>query len=199
MKLQQASRIKTSRTGAVFPEDLSFADCVKELVGLCKAVQSSPWWIGGAINFLERKHLATDEDRLKHGVKYKGALRATGLEITTLRNYAAVDKRIETSRRRDELSWTHHADVAALAPRDQDKFLELAVKNRWSVSQLRKVLRSENKAVIEEPKLDLGFVTTKWVNEFRRGLQGEIKRLGPVKSWEPELRQAWKRDLKPII
>jgi hypothetical protein len=40
---------------------------------------------------------------------------ATGLDYQTLRNYAAVARRFELSRRRDNLSFHHHAELCALS------------------------------------------------------------------------------------
>jgi hypothetical protein len=197
--MKEGRLISNRTTTAIeFSKELSFTDCVNELVSLCRSLNSSPWWIGGAINFLEQTHLSSDEDRKKYGVKYKGALAATKLDVQTLRNYSYVDRKVEASLRRDELTWSHHLLIAALPAKEQSKYLQEAIKNQWTVAQMRKVLRTQNKAIIDEPKLDIGFVTTKWINEFRRGVQGEVARLGPVKTWEPALLQAWDRDLQVV-
>jgi hypothetical protein len=46
------------------------------------------------------------------------------------------------SRRRDNLTWSHHAVVAALDPDEQDRWLDMAAAERLSVADLRIELRS---------------------------------------------------------
>lgn len=45
------------------------------------------------------------------------------------------------SRRRDNLTWTHHYEVAPLEPAEQDRLLALAEEKGWSVRELRKATR----------------------------------------------------------
>ena len=59
---------------------------------------------------------------------------ATGLDYQTLREYGVVARRFEWSRRRDNLSFQHHAEVCALTGAEQDRWLDLAAPNRWSRS-----------------------------------------------------------------
>jgi hypothetical protein len=58
-------------------------------------------------------------------------------------NFASVARRFETSRRREALSFSHHAEVASLKPGDQTKMLDRAVERKWSVTALRKALRDK--------------------------------------------------------
>jgi hypothetical protein len=48
----------------------------------------------------------------------------------------------ETSRRRELLSWSHHAEVAALDPEDQNHLLDLAESEGWTVKQTRRKANS---------------------------------------------------------
>src|SRR5258705_4874231 len=66
----------------------------------------SQWWIGDWCNYGEARY----------GEKYEQAVRDTGYDRGTLRNIASVAGRIEPSRRRDNLSFKHHVEVAALPP-----------------------------------------------------------------------------------
>lgn len=77
------------------------------------------------------------------GSRYKKALVATSLDYQTLRNYAWVARRFEVSRRRDSLSFQHHAEVASLPNADQDLWLRRAERSRWSRNELRRRLRAE--------------------------------------------------------
>jgi hypothetical protein len=87
--------------------------------------------------------------------RYKTAVAATSLDYQTLRNYAWVARRFEMSRRRDGLSFQHHAEVAALPEAHQDLWLQRAERSRWSRNELRRRLsvarRSSGDAALEEP------------------------------------------------
>jgi hypothetical protein len=80
------------------------------------------------------------------GEKYSEAARITGYDVKTLRNIAYVAKRFDLSRRRDKLGWSHHAEVAALEPHEQDRWLDRAVADHLSVADLRTELRSSQRA-----------------------------------------------------
>jgi hypothetical protein len=80
------------------------------------------------------------------GPRYKTALAATSLNYQTLRNYAWVARRFEVSRRRDTLSFQHHAEVAALPEPHQDLWLLRAERSRWSRNELRRRLSAERRA-----------------------------------------------------
>jgi hypothetical protein len=72
--------------------------------------------------------------------RYKTALAATSLDYQTLRNYAWVARRFDVSRRRDNLSFQHHAEVAALPDADQERWLLQAERSQWSRNELRRRL-----------------------------------------------------------
>jgi hypothetical protein len=74
--------------------------------------------------------------------RYREAVKRTGLDYQTLRNYAWVARRFELSRRRDTLSFGHHAEVAALPEAEQDFWLRKADYLGWSTGQLRREVRS---------------------------------------------------------
>ena len=64
--------------------------------------------------------------------RYEEAIRRTSLNYQTLRNYTWVARRFDLSRRRDNLSFGHHAEVAALDPPEQEFWLRKAEKYGWS-------------------------------------------------------------------
>jgi hypothetical protein len=51
---------------------------------------------------------------------YSQALDATEMEYGTLANAKWVSGQFEFSRRRENLSWSHHLEVAKLGPDEQD-------------------------------------------------------------------------------
>ena len=88
---------------------------------------ASAWWLGdwllyGQSNYQER---------------YQAAVQHSGLDYQTLRNYAWVARAVAMSRRRDRLSFQHHAEVASLPDCDQDVWLARAEGMRWSRATLR--------------------------------------------------------------
>ena len=99
---------------------------------------ASSWWLGDWAFYGEGSY----------GEKYKQAIAVTGLDYQTLRNYAWVAGRFELSRRRDKLSFGHHAELAALSEHEQDEWLDQAERGRWSRNELRAQLRKETRARI---------------------------------------------------
>jgi hypothetical protein len=87
----------------------------------------SAWWLGDWLVY------GADE----YPGRYKDAIAGTSLDYKTLRNYAWVARRFEMSRRRDKLSFQHHAEVAALTVPEQELWLDRAQAFRWSKSELR--------------------------------------------------------------
>jgi hypothetical protein len=76
------------------------------------------------------------------GGRYRTAVEATDLDYQTLRNYAWVASSFPPHRRRGELSFQHHAEVAALPDAEQDLWLGRAVNGRWSRNELRRRLKA---------------------------------------------------------
>jgi hypothetical protein len=60
-------------------------------------------------------------------------------------NMTYVASRFEASRRRKSLSFSHHAELAALDRESQDRWLDRAVAERLSVRCLREELRRERR------------------------------------------------------
>jgi hypothetical protein len=75
--------------------------------------------------------------------RYRVAVRETNLEYQTLRNYAWVAGRFSPSRRRDALSFQHHAEVAAMTEAEQELWLGRAESERWSRNELRRQVRMQ--------------------------------------------------------
>ena len=74
--------------------------------------------------------------------RYHDAIEQTSLDYQTLRNYAWVARRFQLSRRRDGLSFGHHAEVASLPEPEQDFWLRKAEEFGWSRNQMRRVVRA---------------------------------------------------------
>lgn len=94
----------------------------------------SPWWIGDWIRY----------GNAKFGEKYGRAAKITGYDVQTLMNRVYVASHIEISRRRENLSWSHHEAVASLAPEVQDRWLDAAIEHKMSVADMRLELRARH-------------------------------------------------------
>lgn len=81
----------------------------------------------------------------KFGERYARASKITGYDAQTLMNMVYVASRFSGSRRRENLSWSHHETLASMEPDEQDRWLNEASKHRWSVSDLRMMLRAVRK------------------------------------------------------
>jgi hypothetical protein len=128
-----AGLVRASHVGLEIKHALPYEAWVSLGVKLGERANSSRWWLGDWLAFGERRY---------H--RYQEALDITGLEHGTLRNYASVARRFDLSRRRDSLSFQHHATVCSLPDVDQDQWLDLAIENAWSVRELRRRLRQKS-------------------------------------------------------
>jgi hypothetical protein len=93
--------------------------------------RASGWWIGDWSRYGSGRY----------GEKYAVAARITGYDVQTLMNMAYVASRFEISRRREKLSFSHHAELAALPPDEQERWLNCAEVEGLSVRALRARLR----------------------------------------------------------
>jgi hypothetical protein len=69
--------------------------------------------------------------------EFSQAIEARGYAVQTLLNARWVASRVDRSRRRESLTWSHHLEVASLEPADQERFLLQAVTEDWRVRELR--------------------------------------------------------------
>ncbi|MFB7464886.1 LmbU family transcriptional regulator [Streptomyces sp. NPDC056224] len=94
--------------------------------------EASAWWIGDWLVFGQRCYRT----------RYREAIASTQLDYQTLRNYAWIARKFDLARRRAELTFQHHMEVAALPPAEQDHWLDFAVKFGWSRNELRKQIKA---------------------------------------------------------
>jgi hypothetical protein len=66
----------------------------------------------------------------------------TGYALSTIQNAAWVCDRIDPSRRREDLEFAFHAEVASLPPDEHDTWLDRAAEAGWSKSRLRENIRA---------------------------------------------------------
>jgi hypothetical protein len=93
---------------------------------------SSAWCLGDWLVYGE----------IAYSGRYRDAIKQTSLDYQTLRNYAWVARRFPIARRRDALSFGHHAEVASLPEPEQDFWLRKAEAHGWSTNRLRREVRA---------------------------------------------------------
>jgi len=95
---------------------------------LCLGQKALNWHIGDWWAFGDHRY----------GERAKAAAEGIfGREFQTLVNLGNVSNRFESNRRRLDLSWSHHAEVAALPPAKADALLDQAEAGGWSTRELR--------------------------------------------------------------
>jgi hypothetical protein len=123
-------KCRTAPSALQLGDSLPFEDWITVGQNLDRFMRASAWWLGDWLVYGERAY----------GQRYKAALSVTSLDYQTLRNYAWVARSVEASRRRDSLSFQHHAALAALPEPEQELWLQRAERYRWSRNELRRHL-----------------------------------------------------------
>lgn len=102
------------------------------------------WWIGDWLVYGE----------FRWREKYAQAIQVTGKAEQTLMNYQFVAKAISPSRRREEVDFSTHAEVAGLKEEDQDRILSKAAKEKSTVRAVRREAEAIRRANRPKPPDD---------------------------------------------
>jgi len=122
-----------TRLGLRISQELSFEmweQCGRRLSEL---VDSTAWCLGDWLVY----------GKSRFPDRYELAIRAAGLQYQTLRNYSWVSRRFPLERRRLQLSFQHHAEIASLPVTEQDWWLDQAEDSGWTTKQLRSRIRDQ--------------------------------------------------------
>jgi hypothetical protein len=130
-----------SRTSLHLPHKLTLERWIGIGRDLSTTTSSAAWWLGDWLIYGEAAFTG----------RYRNAIEQTSLDYKTLRNYAWVARRFPQDRRHEALSFGHHAEVAALAPPEQDFWLRKAATLSWSRNELRRVVRESLRERDEPP------------------------------------------------
>lgn len=161
--LESLSCVKLGSNYAEFDADTPYEEWSKALGRLQNADAAMRWWMGDALLFGERKY----------GEMYAQAVHETPYENQTLRKSVYVAGRFELFRRRNNLSFKHHQEVAslgdaaqdflfdaaerlklsattlralvALAPDEREKLIEAADRNKWTSTEVRDAAKALRK------------------------------------------------------
>jgi len=79
----------------------------------------------------------------EYGSKYELGVKITGLSKQSLSDLKYVAGRFEEGRRRDNVSLSHHREVAPKPPEEQDRWLNLAIENDWTRDELRRAISAD--------------------------------------------------------
>lgn len=100
------------------------------------AQKHSPWWIGDLVVFAEARF----------GDDFYSLLEfSSGVSTGMIDRYAAVARKVPPSRRRKELSWTHHREVANLPPKEADEILDKACREGLTSIDVREMVKKRRK------------------------------------------------------
>jgi hypothetical protein len=124
-----------TRVSWAAPPDLELAEWVDQGQRIGLMSRGAGWWVGDWLRF----------GNARYGEKYARARKITGYDTQTLMNMVWVCSRIETSRRRERLSWSHHVDVAALDLLTQERLLNQAEAEHLSVRDMRELVRGDRR------------------------------------------------------
>lgn len=126
-----------TRAGWELPDGLP-EDVWQQAGEALKTIEGSVmWWLGDWLNYGERVY----------GETYSQALDATDYSYGTLSTAKWVAKKVEFSRRIENLSWSHHQQVANLVPEAQAQWLERAAGDGLTVAELRAAVQREKRRV----------------------------------------------------
>ena len=130
-------------TGWLLPSQLSEAQWLQAGIVLGRLERTvlwliGDWWRFGNKTYGSRKALVDRRDW--EGPSYQ-----------TCRNAAAVAEKFQLSRRRDNLSFAHHSEVAALRADQAEHWLDIGV-SVTTVGELRKVTAWPENLVITTPQ-----------------------------------------------
>jgi hypothetical protein len=135
----EAAKVVVSELGFQLPARLSFEKWLIIGQRLSSIASSSAWCLGDWLIYGEAAFKG----------RYREAVERTSLDYQTLRNYAWVARRFPPTRRRDGLSFAHHAEVAALPEPEQNFWLRKAADLLWSRNRLRCEVRTSLRERVE--------------------------------------------------
>lgn len=101
---------------------------------ISKVQKGSGWWLAD--------WLAYGETRKDWKEKLSQVVDAGLVSEKTARNHKYIGENVAPSRRREDVDFSVHAEVASLPPKEQEKWLERAAEHEWSVRDLRAEIRA---------------------------------------------------------
>jgi hypothetical protein len=180
----QAKGAKFTPLELQLPENLPLEDWAAVGRQLCRADAVMKWWLGDWAAFGLRKY-----------GQLKEFATANNLNYGSLRNAAYVSQAVPMSRRRDNVEWSKHAEIAPLPAREQTKWLVKIETEQLPTAELRRQIRAaggDHDALKSDGPV-LKFAT-KSLDDLIHWLTTQ-----PAKFWTPDRKAAWRERLKPVV
>ena len=197
--LPMSDNYQLSEAGIEFHDDTTVEEWTDLGHRIARAGRSLGFLIGDWINY--------GESRKDFGEKYAEALKATGLDYSTLKLYSRVARHIERVTRVTQLSFEHHRKVAMLEPEEQKHWLKVASKavEKGEPISTRRLAKSITLGRIAKdddmhtPVNDRGIDNVHpHVNRIV-AFWGKMKRSGWLEQATPEMIETLLIDLKPVL
>ena len=201
-------KVTISPVGLQITSELSFEEWRELATAIGQAARSIGFIIGDWLVY-GQSLFGTEgfPDKRVDSASYQLAIAATGLDLSTLQNYAYVSRSIPYSLRTERLSWEHHRLVAKLPDDGKRDWIEACVAEeeagrRMTTRRLRKSLNLGRIATAEdlEPQ------------EADKGIENHLPYVNRISVWwkrmqrdrflstaTDEQREALKRDLEPVV
>ncbi len=120
-----------TKTGVIVAGEPTFEEWEAAFTWAQQVEKASPFWVGDLIEYGEHRY----------GEKYAQALDLTTASYGTLANAAYVARNVQISRRRENLPFAMHQEVAPLPAAEQDVWLDKCEAEGLSQKQLRIQIR----------------------------------------------------------
>jgi N6-adenosine-specific RNA methylase IME4 len=121
-----------SKTNLTFKREVSKDEWMDVFKALKQVEGCVQFWIGDCLAYRQQKWGMYDD-----------IVEETGMDKQYLRDIKYVADNVELSLRNDNLSFSHHREVASLAPEKQVEFLNKAVEEKLSVRELREEIKRD--------------------------------------------------------
>lgn len=207
-----SSKVTITRTGMRIQAGLSLDEWRALAPALGDAARSvgfvvGDWLIYGQQNLFGFVGDTTVPHQKIDTTTYEQALASTGLDRSTLQNYAYVSRSVPYSLRSERLSWEHHRLLAKLPGDSQAHWIEACIAEedagrRISTRRLRKSLalgRVATPADLEPDPADKGTLNH---IPFVNRIVGWWRRMQDARflaTATREQRDTLKRDLEPVV
>lgn len=133
--------------------DVTFDQWVDVGRPILNAATYSPWYIGDWLLYAEQRWATNetgDEITAERARIRRAVADVANVDLESLRAYRWVAGNIAPTRRRAGVSWSHHQQVAALAPEVADPLLEQAETEGWSMRELRQAVKQVETLDVDE-------------------------------------------------
>jgi N6-adenosine-specific RNA methylase IME4 len=127
------------KTSLSFKRDVTKDEWMKVFQSLKTVEGCVQFWIGDCLAYRQQKWGMYDDVLSEIGKDKKG----------TIQNIVSVSRAVESSRRREDLSFKHHTEVASLSPGRQEYYLKKASEEKLTARDLREEIRKDKVRVSE--------------------------------------------------